>query len=128
MVILVGTLALRRRFCGGGDLPGWSARGSDDGRDGHLGGRRTPRRRERQVAPAFYESNCVVNRSKTIMVYCGAQPAMTLISVNTGRPRDIHVGGETVRTSIWKAPREGRVRAAGVNLDGDEQSDLSVHG
>src|SRR4029079_3415365 len=25
-------------------------------------------------------------------------------------------------------PREGRVRAAGVNLDGDEQSDLSVHG
>jgi MOSC domain-containing protein YiiM len=53
---------------------------------------------------------------------------MTLISVNTGRPRDVHVGGETVRTSIWKTPREGRVRAAGVNLDGDEQSDLSVHG
>jgi MOSC domain-containing protein YiiM len=53
---------------------------------------------------------------------------MTLISVNTGVPRDVHVNGETVRTSIWKFPRDGRVRAAGVNLDGDEQSDLSVHG
>src|SRR5262245_157242 len=53
---------------------------------------------------------------------------MTLVSVNTGRPRDIHVNGETVRTSIWKSARDERVRAAGVNLEGDEQSDLSVHG
>jgi len=53
---------------------------------------------------------------------------MVVISVNTGRPRDVHVAGEIVRTSIWKSPRDGRVRAAGVNLDGDEQSDLSVHG
>ena len=53
---------------------------------------------------------------------------MTLISVNTGRPREVRANGEIVRTSIWKSPREGRVRAAGVNLDGDEQSDLTVHG
>jgi MOSC domain-containing protein YiiM len=53
---------------------------------------------------------------------------MMLISVNTGRPRDVHVVGETVRTSIWKSARDGRVRAAGMNLEGDEQSDLSVHG
>jgi MOSC domain-containing protein YiiM len=53
---------------------------------------------------------------------------MTLISVNTGRPREVLANGEVVRTSIWKSPREGRVRAAGVNLDGDEQSDLTVHG
>jgi MOSC domain-containing protein YiiM len=53
---------------------------------------------------------------------------MTLVSINTGRPRDVEIGGEMVRTSIWKSPRDGRVRAAGVNLDGDEQSDLSVHG
>ena len=53
---------------------------------------------------------------------------MTVVSVNTGRPRDVRAHGETVRTSIWKSPREGRVRVAGVNLDGDEQSDLSVHG
>jgi MOSC domain-containing protein YiiM len=53
---------------------------------------------------------------------------MTLISVNTGGPRDVRVNGEIVRTSIWKAPRDGRVRAAGDNLEGDEQSDLTVHG
>jgi len=53
---------------------------------------------------------------------------MTLISVNTGRPRDVRANGEIVRTSIWKSPRDGRVRASGVNLEGDEQSDLTVHG
>jgi len=53
---------------------------------------------------------------------------MKIVSVNTGRPREVRVNGDTVRTSIWKSPREGRVRAAGVNLEGDEQSDLTVHG
>jgi len=33
-----------------------------------------------------------------------------------------------VRTSIWKKPVVGRVRAATLNLEGDRQSDLSVHG
>jgi len=53
---------------------------------------------------------------------------MTVVSVNTGGPREVHFNSDTVRTSIWKLPREGRVRAAGFNLDGDEQSDLTVHG
>ncbi len=53
---------------------------------------------------------------------------MRIVSVNTGRPREVHVDGETVRTSIWKSPRDGRVRVSGVNIEGDEQSDLTVHG
>jgi len=53
---------------------------------------------------------------------------MTVVSVNTGGPRDVHVNGDTVRTSIWKSPRNGRIRVVGFNLEGDEQSDLSVHG
>src|SRR5262252_3401624 len=53
---------------------------------------------------------------------------MKLISLNTGRPRDIDVNGRLVRTSIWKSPRSGRLRVATLNIDGDEQSDLSVHG
>ena len=53
---------------------------------------------------------------------------MTVISVNTGRPREISVNGDIVQTSIWKSPCDGRVRVAGVNLEGDEQSDLTVHG
>ena len=31
-------------------------------------------------------------------------------------------------TSIWKFPVEGRVAVRGVNLDGDDQADRSVHG
>jgi len=33
-----------------------------------------------------------------------------------------------VRTSIWKSPRQGRVRVERENLEGDRQSDLTVHG
>lgn len=33
-----------------------------------------------------------------------------------------------VRTAIWKSPVEGRVQVRGVNLDGDDQADRSVHG
>jgi MOSC domain-containing protein YiiM len=53
---------------------------------------------------------------------------MKLISVNVGLSREITVGGKTVRTSIWKSPVQDRVRVSMLNLDGDQQSDLSVHG
>jgi len=36
--------------------------------------------------------------------------------------------GKTVTTSIFKAPVTGRVRVNRLNLAGDEQSDLTVHG
>ncbi len=53
---------------------------------------------------------------------------MKLISVNVGLPREINVNGKTVRTSIWKNPVQGRVHVSTLNLDGDQQSDLTVHG
>src|SRR3954462_4285558 len=53
---------------------------------------------------------------------------MKVISVNVGRPRDFTTGGDIIVTSIFKDPVKGRVRVATLNLDGDEQSDLSVHG
>lgn len=53
---------------------------------------------------------------------------MRLISLNTGMPREVHVNGQTVRTSIWKSPREGRLRVTSLNIEGDQQSDLTVHG
>ena len=53
---------------------------------------------------------------------------MKLISINVGLPREITVAGRTVRTSIWKYPVQGRIRVSTLNLDGDQQSDLSVHG
>jgi len=51
-----------------------------------------------------------------------------LISVNVGLPQGVESHGKVVRTSIWKKPVVGRVRAATLNLEGDRQSDLSVHG
>ena len=53
---------------------------------------------------------------------------MKVISVNTGKPRGVDDHGRKVRTSIWKTPREGRVAVRTLNLDGDKQSDLRVHG
>lgn len=53
---------------------------------------------------------------------------MKLLSVNVGLPREVLWKGKLVRTSIFKAPVNGRVRVAKLNLKDDEQSDLSVHG
>ncbi len=53
---------------------------------------------------------------------------MKIISVNVGLPREVTWHGRTVKTSIWKKPVEGRVHVATLNLEGDQQSDLSVHG
>ena len=53
---------------------------------------------------------------------------MKLLSVNVGLPREIEWHGKLVRTSIFKSPALGSVRVATLNLEGDGQSDLSVHG
>jgi MOSC domain-containing protein YiiM len=53
---------------------------------------------------------------------------MKLLSVSVGSPRQIEWKGKLVRTSIFKFPKAGPVRVTKLNLDGDEQSDLSVHG
>jgi MOSC domain-containing protein YiiM len=51
-----------------------------------------------------------------------------ILRVNVGRPRPVATGRRTVSTAIWKAPVEGRVAVRGVNLEGDDQADRSVHG
>ena len=53
---------------------------------------------------------------------------MQLVSVNVGLPREVAWHGRVVRTSIWKDPVEGLVHVSSLNLAGDQQSDLSVHG
>ncbi len=53
---------------------------------------------------------------------------MQLVSVNVGRPQEVDWHGRVVRTSIWKSPVSGTVRVTSLNLEGDEQSDPSVHG
>jgi MOSC domain-containing protein YiiM len=51
-----------------------------------------------------------------------------IISVNVGLPRLVLRNGEPVSTGIFKEPVAGRVMLRTLNLDGDRQSDLSVHG
>ncbi|MGC2627352.1 MAG: MOSC domain-containing protein [Candidatus Udaeobacter sp.] len=53
---------------------------------------------------------------------------MKLLSVNVGLPREIDWKGKIVRTSIFKEPIAGRVQVSRLNVEGDQQSDLSVHG
>jgi MOSC domain-containing protein YiiM len=53
---------------------------------------------------------------------------MKLISVNIGLPRDVMWRRRNVTTAIYKQPVEGRVALRKLNLDGDRQADLRVHG
>jgi MOSC domain-containing protein YiiM len=53
---------------------------------------------------------------------------MKVISVNAGLPREVIWHGINVTTGIFKQPVEGRVAVRKLDLDGDRQADLSVHG
>jgi MOSC domain-containing protein YiiM len=53
---------------------------------------------------------------------------MKIISVNVGRPRLVVSNGQPVSTGIYKTPVAGRVMLRELNLDGDRQADLNVHG
>jgi len=51
-----------------------------------------------------------------------------LLSVNVGTPRAVAAARGTVLTAIWKTPVTGRVAVRRLNIDGDRQADLTVHG
>ena len=55
-------------------------------------------------------------------------PAAELLSVNVGRPRSVSLRDRDVATAIWKTPVSGPVAVRGVNLEGDDQADRTVHG
>src|SRR5713226_4461265 len=56
------------------------------------------------------------------------KPDMRVVSVNVGLPREVMWKGKRVTTGIFKEPVEGRVMMRTLNLDGDLQADLTVHG
>ncbi len=53
---------------------------------------------------------------------------MKLISLNVARPRITVYKGQSINTGIFKEPVSGAVTLRTLNLDGDRQADLSVHG
>jgi MOSC domain-containing protein YiiM len=53
---------------------------------------------------------------------------MRILSVNIGLPRKVVFNGQIVTTSIFKDPVNGPITLRNLNLDGDRQADLTVHG
>ena len=53
---------------------------------------------------------------------------MKILSVNVGLPREVTWQGKVVTTGIFKEPSKGPVMLRRLNLDGDGQADLTVHG
>ena len=53
---------------------------------------------------------------------------MQVVSVNVGQPRKVLWKGQIVETGIFKEAVEGRVAVRRLNLEGDRQADLTVHG
>ena len=53
---------------------------------------------------------------------------MRILSVNVGMPREVEWQGMTVLTGIFKEPVTTKVKLRTLNLDGDAQADLTVHG
>src|SRR5881227_2665648 len=53
---------------------------------------------------------------------------MKLLSVNVGLSREVNWQRKLVTTGIFKEPVQGPVMMRRLNLDGDQQADLTVHG
>jgi len=53
---------------------------------------------------------------------------MKLLSISVARPRLTLYKGTTLSTGIFKQPVTGPVQLRTLNLDGDQQADLTVHG
>jgi len=51
-----------------------------------------------------------------------------LLSLNVARPHLMVYRGATINTGIFKKPVSGRITLRTLNLEGDRQADLSVHG
>ena len=53
---------------------------------------------------------------------------MRVLSVNIGLPREVIWRSKSIATGIYNEPVTGRVPLRKLNLDGDRQADLRVHG
>ncbi|MHA1990984.1 MAG: MOSC domain-containing protein [Candidatus Hodarchaeales archaeon] len=53
---------------------------------------------------------------------------MKILSINVGKPRKLIWQGREVETSIFKEPVTGSVKIKILNIEGDKQADLTVHG
>lgn len=55
-------------------------------------------------------------------------PDGTILAIHVGRPGELQVDGRSVLSAMYKQPVSGPVMVRRLNLDGDQQADLKVHG
>jgi MOSC domain-containing protein YiiM len=53
---------------------------------------------------------------------------MKILSIQVGLPRSVTYGGKVITTGIFKDPINGPVKLRTLNIEGDGQADLKVHG
>jgi len=70
--------------------------------------------------------SCIL--SVTIESWQPLDNIMKLISVNISQPASIEINGDAVLTGIHKVPQNKRIWLNKINLAGDGQADLTVHG
>ena len=86
------------------------------------------------VAPWATHAHCAFCADSTSKVNgyrrsCAAgEGRLRLVSLNVARPRLTVYNGTTINTGIFKQPVSGPVNLRTLNLDGDQQADLAVHG
>jgi MOSC domain-containing protein YiiM len=71
---------------------------------------------------------CTAGSAKTSVSFARLSGMARVLSVNVGKPQTVEHNGKLVTTAIWKHPIAGRIAVCGVNVDGDDQADRSVHG
>ncbi len=53
---------------------------------------------------------------------------MKILSIQVGQPQILNFRGREITTSIFKSPVQGPLMVRTLNIDGDRQADLTVHG
>src|SRR5690349_23050913 len=86
------------------------------------------RRGRRSTASLGNMTNRGYRRRWDIVSAWKGEASMRIVSVNVGLPRPALWHGREVMTGIFKEPVAGRVAVRTLNLDGDRQADLTVHG
>lgn len=75
------------------------------------------------ITPTAGNYNGQIGNGRTMQSH-----ALHLVSLNVGLPRQVTWRRRSVLTGIFKDPVSGPIVARRLNLDGDRQADLSVHG
>lgn len=76
----------------------------------------------------FVNEGCGDSMWDEVLAQQPVETLMRVLSVNVGLPRLVEWGGRTVLTGIFKYPVTGPVPIDLLNLTGDRQADLTVHG